>query len=81
MKVLFNYDDQRHILNLKFVNIRYIPKEYFTPTEITIYRDKVAIFILTPNPKAILIKSKAVSESYRKHFNFMWLNATPSSKV
>ena len=71
MKIIFSKDANRHILKWNF-DVRYIPKIYDTPTETTIYGDKVAIFILTNNPKAILIKSKATSESYRKYFHLMW---------
>ncbi len=72
MKVLFNYDSSKEPFNRKFAEARYLPKQYKTPTETTIYGNKVVIFLLTENPKAILIKSKTASESYRKYFNLLW---------
>lgn len=72
MKVIFNYDDTKEPFKWKFADVRYIPKEYKTPTETTIYGNKVAIFLLTEKPKAILIDSKIASDAYKKHFNFLW---------
>ncbi len=72
MKVIFNYDDTKKPFNWKFANARYIPKRYRAPTETTIYGDKVAIFILTEEPKAILIKSNTISGSYKKYFSILW---------
>ena len=72
MKVIFNYDDTKEPLEWKFAEVRYIPKEYKTPTETTIYGEKVAIFLLTEEPKAILIKSKTIAEAYRNYFNLLW---------
>ena len=81
MKVIFNESDTKHILGLKYVDVRYIPKEYSSPTEITIYADKVAIFLFTDNPKAILIKNRAASVSYRKYFDLMWHTAKPARNI
>jgi HTH-type transcriptional regulator, sugar sensing transcriptional regulator len=81
MKVIFNADDDKNVLKLKFADVRYIPKEYSTPTEITIYADKVAIFLFADTPKAILIKSKTASVSYHKYFDFMWRTAKSSSNI
>ena len=72
MKVIFNYDDTKKPFKWKFAEVKYIPKENKTPTETTIYRNKVAIFLLTEEPKVILIKSKTAAEAYKKHFNLMW---------
>lgn len=75
MKVIFNYDDTRKPFEWEFAKVKYIPKKYKTPTETTIYGDKVAIFLLREEPKAILIKSKTIAESYRKYFNLLWRTA------
>ena len=72
MKVLFNYDSSRKPFSWKFAKARYLPKIYKTPTETTIYGEKVTIFILTGSPKVILIKSKTVAESYKRYFNVLW---------
>jgi len=75
MKVIFNDDKKKKILKWSFAKVRYIPKEYRTPTETTIYGDKVVIFLLTRTPKAILIKSRVASFSYKKYFELMWSQA------
>lgn len=72
MKVIFNYDDKRKPFEWKFAKVRYIPKNYEIPTETTIYGNTVVIFILTREPRAILIKSKNIADSYRKYFNILW---------
>src|SRR3989344_7048346 len=45
MKVLFNYDSAKKPFKWKFAEARYLPKLYKTPTETTIYGDKVVIFL------------------------------------
>ena len=75
MKVIFNYDNSKKPFTWKFADARYISKQYKSPTETTIYGDKVAIFILTESPKVVLIKSKTVTDSYRKYFNILWKTA------
>ncbi len=81
MKVIFNYDDSHKKFEWSFVDVKYIPKEYKTPTETTIYGDKVAIFLLTEEPKVILIKSQNIVESYTKYFNLLWKIAKPYNKL
>lgn len=72
MKVIFNFDDTKKPFEWKFAKVKYAPKQYKTPTETTIYGDKVAIFLLTEESKAILIKSKTISEAYKNYFSLMW---------
>jgi len=72
MKVIFNYDDTKKPFNWKFCEVRYLPRDYKTPTETTIYGDKVVIFLLIDKPKAILITNKEIADSYRKYFNLLW---------
>jgi sugar-specific transcriptional regulator TrmB len=74
MRVIFNHDDTKKPSEwkLRFAEVKYIPKEYKSPTETTIYGDNVVIFILTEEPRAILIKSKATAESYKNYFNLLW---------
>jgi len=72
MKVIFNYDDTKKPFEWKFAEVKYIPKEYKSPTETTIYGNKVVIFILTEEPRAVLIKSKTTAEAYKNYFNLLW---------
>jgi sugar-specific transcriptional regulator TrmB len=75
MRVIFSEDNKKKILKWKFAKVRYIPKEYKTPTETTIYGNNVVIFLLSRKPKAILIRGEIASRSYKKYFEFMWRNA------
>ena len=72
MKVIFNYDDHTKPFDWKFAEVRYIPKDYKSPTETTIYGDTVVIFLLTKQPKAIVMKSKTVVQAYRNNFSLLW---------
>ena len=70
MRVIFNEGDRP--FRWKNARVKYVGKEYRSPTETTIYGDNVAIFILTKEPKAILIRSKRMAKAYRNYFNLMW---------
>lgn len=62
--------------NFHNTEIRYFPKEMEMPTTIEIWRDKVAIFIITlENPITIVIESEAAANSFRKYFYILWNNA------
>ncbi|PIN79974.1 hypothetical protein COV11_04860 [Candidatus Woesearchaeota archaeon CG10_big_fil_rev_8_21_14_0_10_30_7] len=72
MKVIFNSIGSEKFIGWKFVDARYIPNAYKTPTETTVYGNKVAIFLFTEQPRVILVTSKTVSESYKKQFELLW---------
>ena len=63
-----------------FTEIKIIPKELGNPVATNIYGDKVLITIWEPSMIAILIKSKFVAESYKKHFDLIWKIAKPIKK-
>jgi hypothetical protein len=44
-------------------------------TSTFIYEDKVAIFLWTENPLAILIRNKEFSNSNRNYFEYLWTNS------
>jgi len=75
MKVIFNKGDSDEPFDWKSSEVRYLPKDFKTPTETTIYGDNVVIFVFMDNPRAILIKSKAIADSYKKYFNILWRQA------
>lgn len=54
---------------------RFISKEFFSPTSTFIYGDNVAIIIFCEPLHGIIIKSKLLSEAYRKQFYLLWKNA------
>lgn len=61
----------------KFKNtqIRFFSKEMEMPTTVEIWKDKVALFVITSNPITIVIESKEVADSFRKYFYILWNNS------
>jgi HTH-type transcriptional regulator, sugar sensing transcriptional regulator len=62
---------------LKRGNTQYahIEKKYFNPNPLLIYGDKVQIIMWGNTPYLIQIKSKEISNSFRKQFSLMWQQA------
>ncbi|MBU1197374.1 helix-turn-helix domain-containing protein [Candidatus Micrarchaeota archaeon] len=56
----------------KTTEYRFIPPEFFNPTNILIDGNLVTIIIWTEPRYVIKIRSKQISESYRKQFELMW---------
>lgn len=51
---------------------RWIPEQYFNPTPIYVYNDKLTIIIWGNPNYAIIIKNKNLADAYRKQFNLLW---------
>ena len=79
-KLLFN-ENNRRFGNLKKlykpVQIRFMPEKVITPCWISTYKDMVLIGVAEDAPMAFFIKNKAVAESYRQYFYFMWEQSKP----
>ena len=56
----------------KLNEIKFISKEYQSPTITIIYGNKVAIFIDEEPFLIIVIESKKLSQSYKSYFNLLW---------
>ena len=56
----------------KLTEYRMLPSDIKSPATINIYNSKVAIFIWKDFPEVILIENKAVSETFKNYFMFMW---------
>ncbi len=56
-----------------------IQKEFFSPTPVAIYGDKVAIVVWEPTLHIILVENKVLADSFRKHFELLWRIAKPVS--
>ena len=78
-KLLFN-ENNRRFGNLKKqykpVQVRFMPKKSITPSWVSTYKDMVLIGVAEETPMAFFIKNKAVAESYRQYFYFMWEQST-----
>jgi predicted transcriptional regulator len=72
------YQGTPHINKQKHMLYRYIPKEFFNPTVTQVYGDKVAIIIWEPL-MTILIENKQLANSYRKHFEMLWMLASKTN--
>jgi sugar-specific transcriptional regulator TrmB len=69
----------------EFNPVRVLPESYKVPSSTIIYGDKIQIQIFGERFFAIVIQSKAVSDSYRRYFDILWnmgkpLKATKSKK-
>lgn len=53
-------------------SIRYLPKEFDSPTATFIYDEKVAIFIFIEQPIAFVLESKELVKSYKEYFDLLW---------
>lgn len=79
LKIIFNESARRNMQtfpeNNPLSDIRFMPKEFVTPSAINIYNDNIIIFPYESgeeDPIFILIRSKKVSESFLAQFNFLW---------
>ena len=54
------------------IQIKYLPQSFYEPTAHRVYGDNVAIIILEDEPLCIVIRNKAIAQSYRKHFSILW---------
>lgn len=57
------------------VNVRYLPQSMYEPTAHRVYGDNVVIILLEDDPLCIIIRNKAIAESYRKYFSILWNRA------
>ena len=64
---------------LKLAAVRYTSDMQFTPATTLMYADKVAIVVWSEVPFAFVIRSKTVSDSYKKYFEQLWGMAQSSS--
>lgn len=72
------YEQRKRLFHTQF---RFLPKKFEMPTSTEIYDAKVLILILLEkSPIAIMIESKAVSESFRRYFYALWKSAKKPKK-
>lgn len=60
-----------------YTEIRTVSKELSSPVATVIYGDRIFINIWEPTMIGIIIKSKHVAETYKKHFELLWKIAKP----
>ena len=76
IKVRMVFDESaRKIKELKQIplsSVRFIPKGYGSATSVYVYGSNISIVVWAEQPKAILIRESAISESFRNLFELMW---------
>jgi len=56
----------------KYTEVRYMPKGYISPAAIDVFEDYVYIFLWEEKPCVFTIKNKAIAESFKSYFMFLW---------
>ena len=73
IKVLLNSDsDKEPYKNYRYGEVKILPKNFSTPTQIFIYGNKSAVAIWSEEPIAILITSKEITSGFVRYFRFLW---------
>lgn len=62
----------KELNKLKITQAKILQKEFTSNSSTNIYGDKVSIIMWGSSPFGILIESKEIAESQRKHFNILW---------
>jgi len=62
---------------ISLAEIKYVPSELHSSVSTYIFDNKVALIMWVENPLGILIEHKAVYESYKNYFQYLWKQAKP----
>ena len=60
---------------IRLTKIRYVPSEFNSSVSTYIFDDKVAMIMWVDNPVGMIIEHKAVYESYKNYFEYLWKSA------
>lgn len=74
------YVETEHVLKTPLTKFKKIQREFTSPSTTLAYGDRVAIMIYTSIPLIIIIKSKELAESYKKHFRLLWNNVNKDTR-
>lgn len=72
MKIITSEHVRKQIPRKRLQEIRFLEKQFNNFSSTIIYENKVAVFMWTDDPIAILIESKELAESYENYFNLLW---------
>ncbi len=75
LKILVN-EDLRHTIGAdraknKHTEVRFISKEFSTPSVVNVYKNKTLIAIWSAEPAAVLIENEETAESFRNYFKLI----------
>ncbi|MBD3312842.1 hypothetical protein GF345_00185 [Candidatus Woesearchaeota archaeon] len=77
VKLLFNHDVKTIVPTTKNLGeIRYMPQDVKTPTQIIIWKDNVTTITWQDKPIAFTIRNRKVAESYKAYFDSYWHQET-----
>ena len=80
-KAIYSTDSKERgleVKKLKLTEVRFLPKEYTTPTAVSIVGNKVAILLWSiENPLGVIIENEEVANDFKKYFNLLWKIAKP----
>lgn len=68
------------VKKLKLTEVNILPREYLTPTHISIVGDKLGIILWSEQPLGILIENKEIADSFRNYFKLLWKISKPLQK-
>ncbi|MBS3085946.1 hypothetical protein J4225_04670 [Candidatus Pacearchaeota archaeon] len=57
---------------LRLTDIKYIPSQFNSSVSTYIFDGKVALIMWVENPLAVIIEHKAVYQSYKNYFEYLW---------
>nr|MBA4404900.1 hypothetical protein [Nanoarchaeum sp.] len=60
---------------IPLTQIKYVPSEFNSSVSTYIFDDKVALIMWVEDPIGIIIEHKAVYESYKNYFEYLWKGA------
>jgi sugar-specific transcriptional regulator TrmB len=78
MKILYNENARKYGLirkKWKLTKVKYMKNNAITPAWIEIFKESVAIIIISDNPLTFVIKNKEAVDSFKTYFNMMWKTA------
>lgn len=74
-KAIYSEDSKeraKEIKKMKYTQVKILPKEYMTPTHISIVGNKLGIILWSEEPIGILIENKEIADSFRNYFKLLW---------
>lgn len=75
MRHIYNEDAKERmewLMSFPYTEVRYLPKEYSTPTSTNICGDEIVMILWTETPLVIQIMNKELAETYKKYFELLW---------
>lgn len=72
-KIIFNNELRNDpITKMPSCEVKFMPKEYSSPSTTLIFGDKVGILLWSDTPTAFVIDSKEIAKTYKKYFELIW---------